>query len=128
MTHNLRSRLIFFVAIAIAGAGPAGAAAPADGKVVLEADRGGRPAAPDADRVIRLQRALEPIFGATRVSSTEAVVATAGTIRLVVDERHAVFSIARIDGEGRLTTECVTGAAEAASRMDEADDGAVSQE
>lgn len=88
------------------------------GDATVEIDRRtGRMRKPAADEAAKLRRAMQQMFQATREHSQAATVGPQGIDNLVLDERHAVFSIARIDGEGRVSTVCITGAAEAESHM-----------
>ena len=81
------------------------------GGVLVEIDRQtGRLIEPSADQVAEIRRTLQQLFHATKNRSHEAAPGTSGADTRVLDERHAVFSIARIDAEGNLSTVCVRGA------------------
>jgi len=89
------------------------------GGVAVEIDsETGRLRKPTSDEVIQLRATLQRMFASTR--TTDGVVTRPdGTKTLVLDESYSVFSVAHIGGDGRLSTRCVMGAANAEAVFDE---------
>ena len=88
------------------------------GGVVLHIDsQTGRLRKPTSDEVRQLRATLQQIFATTR--TTDGVVTRPdGTKTLVLDESYSVFSVAHVSGDGRLSTRCVMGAANAEAVFD----------
>ena len=88
------------------------------GGVALHIDsQTGRLRKPTTDEVRQLRATLAQMFASTR--TTDGVVTRPdGTKTLVLDESHSVFSVAHVSGDGRLSTRCVMGAANAEAVFD----------
>jgi hypothetical protein len=88
------------------------------GGVALHIDsQTGRLQQPTPDEVRQLRATLTRMFASTR--TTDGVVTRPdGTKTLVLDESYSVFSVAQIAGDGRLSTRCVMGAANAEAVFD----------
>jgi hypothetical protein len=88
------------------------------GGVALHVDsKTGRLHPPTTDEVRQLRAALTQMFASTR--TTDGIVTRPdGTKTLVLDESYSVFSVAQIAGDGRLSTRCVMGAANAEAVFD----------
>jgi hypothetical protein len=88
------------------------------GGVALKIDsKTGRLLQPTTDEVRQLRSTLAQVFASTRMSDG-IVTRPDGTKTLVLDESYAVFSVAHLAGDGRLSTRCVMGAAHAESVFD----------
>jgi hypothetical protein len=89
------------------------------GGVAVEIDsETGRLREPTSDEVRQLRAMLQQMFASTR--TTDGVVTRPdGAKTLVLDESHSVFSVAHLGGDGRLSTRCVMGAANAEAVFDE---------
>lgn len=87
------------------------------GHVALEIDREGRLVRPTPDQAARLRQAFQQMFHVARSSSHEVVVTPGGLSSLVLDERYTILLIAQLDGEGRVSTACITGAEMAGAAM-----------
>lgn len=98
------------------------------GGVPVEIDsETGRLRKPTSKEVRQLRAALRQMFASTR--TTDGVVTLPdGTQTLVLDESYSVFSMAHIDGDGRLSTHCVVGSANAESALDESNSSLGSEE
>jgi hypothetical protein len=88
------------------------------GGVALHIDsKTGRLRKPTTDEVRQLRATLTRMFASTR--TTDGVVTRPdGTKTLVLDESYSVFSVAQIADDGRLSTRCVMGAANAEAVFD----------
>jgi len=88
------------------------------GGVALHIDsKTGRLRPPTTDEVRQLRATLAQMFASTR--ATDGIVTRPdGTKTLVLDESYSVFSVAQIAGDGRLSTRCVMGAANAEAVFD----------
>jgi hypothetical protein len=78
-------------------------------------DARGRLVPPPPEIVQQLRAAVSSTYAATREAHVPA--ALAGARSVVPDERHAAFSIARVDESGRVVTRCVAGAANAEAEL-----------
>jgi hypothetical protein len=88
------------------------------GGVALQVDsQTGRLLKPTPDEVRQLRSTLAQIFASTRATAG-VVTRPDGTKTLVLDESYSVFSVAHLAGDGRLSTRCVMGAANAESIFD----------
>lgn len=88
------------------------------GGVALKVDsKTGRLLKPTADEVRQLRSTLAQVFASTRTTDG-IVIRPDGTKTLVLDESYSVFSVAHLTGDGRLSTRCVMGAANAESVFD----------
>jgi len=88
------------------------------GGVALHIDsQTGRLSKPTTNEVRQLRATLAQMFASTR--TTDGVVTRPdGTKTLVLDESYSVFSVAHVSGDGRLSTRCVMGAANAEAIFD----------
>ena len=77
----------------------------------------GRLRKPTSDEVRQLRATLQRMFASTKTTGG-VVTRPDGTKTLVLDESYSVFSVAQIAGDGRLSTRCVMGAANAESVFD----------
>ena len=77
----------------------------------------GRLRKPTSDEVRQLRATLQRMFASTKTTGG-VVTRTDGTKTLVLDESYSVFSVAHIAGDGRLSTRCVMGAANAEAVFD----------
>jgi hypothetical protein len=92
----------------------------AAGKTTVETESPtGRTDAPSREQQAdRLHRAVLQLFSAAKARAHTDGDDARGFDTVVLDERYAVFSVAHIDGDGHLSTVCVTGAAEAETARD----------
>jgi hypothetical protein len=77
----------------------------------------GRLLEPTSEEVRQLRATLQRIFAPARAEG-DAVVHTDGTKTLILDESYSVFSIAQVAGDGRISTHCVMGAAQAEAALE----------
>ena len=87
------------------------------GHVALEIDGTGRLVRPTPDQAARLRQTFQQMFHVARSGSHEVVVTPGGLSSLVLDERYTILLFAQLDEEGRVSTECITGAETAVSQM-----------
>lgn len=81
--------------------------------VELAVDESGRLLRPTPEIVQQLRVALADTYAATHEANRAASILPGSARSLVLDERHAAFSIASVDDTGRISTRCVAGAASA---------------
>ena len=110
--RNVRRHLLAAAALVLgcstlALAGEARAATTRVLGVEVAFDAQGRLIPPPPAIVQQLRAAVSSTYAATREAHAPA--ALAGAQSVVLDEHHAAFSIARIDGHGRVATRCVAG-------------------
>ena len=126
MVRSSRSRILLFVGATLICTwfcvsviwAQEGADTVTVGGVALKVDsKTGRLLQPTTDEVRRLRSTLAQIFASTRTTDG-VVIRPDGTKTLVLDESYSVFSIAHLTGDGRLSTRCVMGAANAESVFD----------
>lgn len=88
------------------------------GDVALQIDsQTGRLRTPTSAEVRQLRATLAQMFASTRTTGG-VVTRPDGTKTLVLDESYSVFSVAHVAGDGRLSTRCVMGAANAEAVFD----------
>jgi len=85
--------------------------------------RTGRLVPPPPEIVLQLRTALAETYAATRASSQVTPIVN-GARSLVLDERQAAFSIARVEADGHVSTRCVAGAANAEAALTQSASGA----
>ncbi len=88
-------------------------AASVAGVTVYIDERTGRMRTPTSEEARELRSAMQRMFASTEPLPKEITPQRDGTISLVLDQSYAVFSIAVIDDDGRLSTRCVSGIANA---------------
>lgn len=95
------------------------------GVTVYIDERTGRMRTPTSEEARELRSAMQRMFASTGPSPKTITPQRDGTISLVLDQSYAVFSIAVIDDDGRLSTRCVSGTANAETVLSQ---GATSHE
>jgi len=124
LRHLLTASALVLACSTIAMADPvapaAGVDAPGDTTtrvlgVGVSFDNQGRLIPPPPAIVQQLRAAVASTYAATR--DPRAASALDGTRSMVLDERHAAFSIARVDEHGRVATRCVAGADSAEAEL-----------